>query len=108
VADTTAPPLIRRYFDLASQPDSDAYFAQFAVDATVEDEGTQHHGIDSIRAWRASVPLVTYTVHAIQAGDGGFDAAVDIAGDFPGSPVRLTFHFEHDSSERITKLTIRP
>jgi hypothetical protein len=104
----TPPPLIRRYFELASQPDSDAYFAQFADDATVEDEGSQHHGIDGIRAWRAGVPLVTYTVHTIHAGDGGFDAALDIAGDFPGSPVRLTFHFEHDSSDRITRLTIRP
>jgi SnoaL-like domain len=108
VTDTAAPPLIRRYFELAPQPDSDAYYALFADDATVEDEGAEHHGIDGIRAWRANVPLVTYTVHGVHASNGGFDAAVDIAGDFAGSPVRLTFHFEHDSSQRITLLTIRP
>jgi hypothetical protein len=108
VTDTSTTPLIRRYFVLAAQPDTDAYFAQFADSATVEDEGIEHHGIDGIRAWRAGVPLVTYTVHTIQAGNEGADAAVDIAGDFPGSPVRLTFHFEHDSDERIAKLMIRP
>ena len=108
MTDTAATRPIRRYFELAPQPDADAYFAQFAGDATVEDEGTQHCGIEAIRAWRASVPLVTYTVHTIQAGDGGADASVDIAGDFPGSPVRLTFHFEVDARDRITKLTIRP
>jgi hypothetical protein len=47
-------------------------------------------------------------VHAVQSGHWGCDAAVDIAGDFPGSPVRPTFHFEFDASERISKLTIRP
>jgi hypothetical protein len=31
--------LIDRYFDLAPRPDADAYFAQFADDAVVEDEG---------------------------------------------------------------------
>jgi hypothetical protein len=108
VIDTTATQLIRRYFELAPQPDADAYFAQFAHNATVEDEGTEHHGIEAIRVWRASVPLVTYTMHTIQASNGGSDAAVDIAGDFPGSPARLTFHFEHDGGERITRLTIRP
>ena len=52
--------------------------------------------------------LHLYLPRSMDIVDGGCDAAVDIAGDFPGSPVRLTFHFEHDSSERITKLTIRP
>ena len=66
MTDTAATQPIRRYFELAPQPDADAYFAQFAGDATVEDEGTQHCGIEAIRAWRASVPLVTYTVHAFR------------------------------------------
>jgi hypothetical protein len=108
VNDTAASQLIRHYFELAPQPSTDAYFAQFADNATVVDEGTEHHGIEAIRAWRASVPLVTYTVNTIHARDGGSDAAVVIAGDFPGSPVQLTFHFEHDMGERITRLTIRP
>jgi hypothetical protein len=104
----TAEPHLRRYFELAAQPDAEEYFAQFADDATVEDEGKEHHGLDAIRAWRAEVPLVSYTVHAVQPAEGGCRAAVDIAGDFPGSPVRLTFHFEFDALDRITTLTIRP
>jgi len=108
MTDAAMTQLIRRYFELAPQPDSDAYFAQFANQATVEDEGTEYCGVEAIRRWRASVPLVAYLVHTVQDINGGVDAAVDIAGDFPGSPVRLTFHFEHDTGGRITKLTIRP
>ncbi len=107
VADNAPARLIHRYFELAAQPDAASYFAQFAADATVEDEGTEHHGVDAIRVWRATVPLVSYTVHAIHAQNPGFDATVDIAGDFPGSPVRLTFHFEFDAGDHTTKLTIR-
>ena len=51
---------IEHYFDRAADPDLEAYFAQFADDAVVEDEGRLHHGIDAIRAWRTSVPDVTY------------------------------------------------
>ena len=104
----TAEGLIRRYFELAADPDTPAYFAQFADDATVEDEGKEHHGIEAIRAWRSEVPLVSYTVLGIQPVDGGRDATVDIAGEFPGSPVRLMFHFEFDERDRISTLTIRP
>jgi ketosteroid isomerase-like protein len=100
--------LIRRYFDLAAQPDTDAYFAQFADDAVVEDEGEQRHGIAAIRAWRGKVPLVAYTVHDVGRSGTGHDAHVDIAGDFPGSPTRLTFHFQFAADGRITQLTIRP
>jgi hypothetical protein len=112
---STTPPVpapaverIDRYFDLAPRVDSDAYFAQFADDAVVEDEGTLRHGIAAIRAWRTEVPRVSYAVHDVAEADGGYRAAVDIAGDFPGSPVRLTFHFEFANDGRIAGLAIRP
>ena len=100
--------LIDRYFDLAPRPDADAYFAQFADDAVVEDEGQAHRGIAAIRAWRAKVPRVAYTVQDVKASGTGHDAAVSIDGAFPGSPVTLTFHFQFAASGRITTLTIRP
>jgi hypothetical protein len=105
---TDATTLIRRYFDLASQADLQPYFAQFAEDATVEDEGIQRNGIDAIRAWRSEVTPVAYTVHDIVTADPGHDAHVDIAGDFPGSPVRLTFHFEFTADGHIAALDIHP
>jgi len=62
--------LVDRYFRLAPQLDADAYFAQFAADATAEDEGQQYQGIDAIRAWRRAVPPVTYTVGHITSRGG--------------------------------------
>ena len=53
--------LVDRYFRLAKHADTEGYFAQFAPDATAEDEGHDYHGLDAIRAWRKEVPLVTYT-----------------------------------------------
>jgi len=100
--------LVQRYFELAPQSDGEPYFAQFAPDAVVEDEGKERHGVDEIRAWRTEVPTVSYTVEEIRAGGAGPDASVDIAGDFPGSPVRLTFHFEFTDDGHIAFLSIRP
>jgi ketosteroid isomerase-like protein len=105
---SSARKLIDRYFDLAPRPDADAYFAQFADDAVVEDEGHAHQGITAIRAWRTKVPRVAYTVHGVKPTSTGHEAAVGIAGDFSGSPVTLTFHFQFAASGRITALTIRP
>ena len=102
-----AKQLIDHYFDLAPQADTDAYFGQFADDAVVEDEGQTHRGIAAIRSWRTKVPRVAYTVRGIKATGTGHDAVVDIAGDFPGSPVSLTFHFQF-AAGRITALAIRP
>jgi SnoaL-like protein len=99
--------LIHRYFTLAAGPDREAYLAQFADDALIEDEGRERTGIEAIREWRGEVPPVTYAVRAVEPNGPGHDAHVDIAGDFPGSPVRLTFHFEF-AGGRITLLTIRP
>jgi alpha-D-ribose 1-methylphosphonate 5-triphosphate synthase subunit PhnI len=105
---TSPQDLISRYFDLAPRPDADAYFRQFAADAVVEDEGQRYHGIDAIRAWRATVPRVAYGVQSVEPGGSGHDAVAEITGDFPGSPVSLRFHFELAPDGNITLLTIRP
>ena len=99
--------LIERYFDRAADPDLDAYFAQFAEDARCEDEGHLYQGIDDIRAWRTSVPPVTYAVRRIEPTDRGQRAVAEISGDFPGSPVTLAFGFVF-AAEKIQELTIRP
>jgi SnoaL-like domain len=95
-----------KYFELATQPDTDAYFAQFTDDAIVEDEGKERHGIAEIRAWRTEVPAVRYDVKDIERTGDAADAAVEISGDFPGSPVMLFFHFEF-TDDRIAVLRIR-
>ncbi|NMO88553.1 nuclear transport factor 2 family protein [Actinomycetospora sp. TBRC 11914] len=104
---TTTQDLVTRYFVLAAAEDLEAYFAQFADDAVVEDEGHVHRGIGAVRAWRTSVPPVTYDVRDVEPTADGHRALVVISGDFPGSPVTLAFAFGHDG-ERIRTLTIRP
>jgi hypothetical protein len=99
--------VINRYFELAPLSDTDAYFAQFDADATVEDEGHEHHGVDAIRAWRSEVPTVTYEVRHIRSDDGTPVARALIAGDFPGSPVELDFHFTFTDGGLIKTLRIR-
>jgi len=97
-----------KYFELATHADLDAYFAQFTDDAVVEDEGRERHGIAEIRAWRTEVPPVTYAVRRLVRDGNTADADAEIAGDFPGSPVVLSFHFEYAPDGRIAVLRIRP
>jgi hypothetical protein len=99
--------VIDRYFQLAPLSDTDAYFAQFDADATVEDEGHEHHGVDAIRAWRSEVPAVSYEVRGIKSDDRKHVARALIAGDFPGSPVELDFHFKFTDDGLIESLRIR-
>lgn len=100
-------PLITRYFQLASGPDTDAYFAQFAEGAKVEDEGTWRRGIEAIRAWRTQVPSVDYDLQEVASDDGDHTARVEISGTFPGSPVVLRFTFRFTTDGRIEMLRIR-
>jgi len=100
-------PLITRYFELASRPDTDAYFAQFAEGAQVEDDGTWRHGTEAIRAWRSEVPTVDYDLQDVASDDGDHTARVEISGAFPGSPVVLRFTFRFTTDGRIEVLRIR-
>jgi hypothetical protein len=104
-----APEIVRRYFDLAALPDSDDYFALFAEDATVEDEGRVYHGLAAIREWRASVPPVHYTITAIDHSPEALVVTTTISGEFPGSPFAvLKFHFEGRDNHQIGALRIHP
>lgn len=96
-----------KYFELATQPDTDAYFAQFTDDAVVEDEGKERHGIAEIRAWRTQVSRVHYDVKSVDREGSSADARVEISGDFPGSPVTLSFQFRYADDDRIAVLRIR-
>ncbi|MFI6265440.1 nuclear transport factor 2 family protein [Micromonospora sp. NPDC051006] len=106
---TTAPDLIRRYFELAGQPDKDAYFALFADDAVVEDEGKTYRGIEEIRVWRREVPLVSYEITDVRDTPEGTVVTATITGDFPGSPFAgLRFRFEEYDDNHVRRLGIAP
>lgn len=99
---------VLRYFELATDDDLEAYFAQFTPDALVEDEGDDHRGTEALRRWRTSVPDVVHDVVDVTVEDDVTVARADISGAFPGSPVRLTYRFTFDADGRIAALTIRP
>jgi hypothetical protein len=103
---TATNDLVTRYFTLVTAPDREPYFAQFTADAVVEDEGHEYKGVEAIRAWRTSVPAVRYDVR--EPGSDGADvvAKAEITGDFPGSPVILSFRFTFTADERISALRI--
>lgn len=99
--------LINRYFHLASLPDTDDYFAQFAATAKVEDEGRTYQGLEMIRGWRRTVPTVSYTIGDVENHDRQHTAYTEIGGDFPGSPVTLAFRFTFTDDGHIQTLGIR-
>lgn len=102
------PDLIARYFEHAVAPDREQWFALFADDVMIEDDGRTHRGIDEVRQWRSEVPSVTYSINDVATQDGYQVATADIAGDFPGSPIPLRFHFIEVEGGLIKHLAIRP
>lgn len=108
-ATQAAPAIIRRYFELAGQPDSEDYFALFAEDAVVEDESTEHRGVQAIRAWRRAVPLVSYEITDVEVTATGTVVTTTITGDFPGSPFAgLRYRFGDYDDDAIRLLRIAP
>lgn len=89
------PEPIAAYF-AADRMSPEAVARCFTPQATVRDEGRTHAGIDAIKAWKADAARqYRYTTEplAVQQTDGVHVVTGRVAGNFPGSPLDLRYHF---------------
>lgn len=103
------PRPIEIYFSSDTAHDTDALATCFAVDATVRDEGRTFEGLGAITAWRTETKKqYRDTVEPVEAvrRDGQTVVTARVSGDFPGSPVTLTFIFRLER-DHIASLEIR-
>lgn len=91
----TLPDPIATYF-AADQQEPDLLGRCFTAQAVVKDEGHKHVGLDAIKAWKAAASTryrYTSEPFAIEQNSGGYIVSSHVAGNFPGSPVDLRYHF---------------
>jgi hypothetical protein len=97
-------PSIRAYFDADSATPLDA----FAPDAVVTDEGHRHVGHAAIDEWwrdaQAKYQAVAEPLE-VKAKDDVYEVRARVTGQFPGSPITLTFAFRM-KDDRIAALRI--
>lgn len=90
------PSPIQAYFHADESNDGKALVDAFALDAVVNDEGRSHAGRQAIDAWWREVKRkyqhVTEPVEVTEKGDAT-NVRTRVTGQFPGSPVTLTFSF---------------
>ena len=101
------PEPISRYF-AADKTDGEAVAQCFSPDATVIDEGQSHQGRAAIVKWREdAVTKYTYTSKPFAMDSEGGRTLVTsrLEGNFPGSPIDLTYAFTLDG-DAIAKLEI--
>lgn len=102
------PTPLRAYFEANASFDQEGMVACFAPDALVHDERRIHRGTAAIRDWIAEATIANKAVAVPDAVRGDSDRYVveaSVSGAFPGSPVRLTFHFTL-ADDAITELEI--
>lgn len=90
------PAAVAAYVAASNAHASEALAGAFAADGVVRDEGHVHQGRAAISAW-AEAAAAKYRMQITPLGLSGTgeEAAVaaSVAGDFPGSPIALTFRF---------------
>jgi hypothetical protein len=104
------PPTIARFIDASNARDLDAAVDCFSEEAVVEDEGRTHRGIAEVRAWKqATEERFRYTIEptGLEERDGRSLMRGILAGNFPGSPVELTYDFRV-VDDAIESLRIHP
>lgn len=89
------PEPIAAYF-AADQHNPEAFAHCFTTQAVVKDEGHTYTGLAAIKAWKAAASTrYSYTTapFALERQDGVQVVRAQVAGNFPGSPVDLSYRF---------------
>jgi ketosteroid isomerase-like protein len=105
---TTMHSTLERYFAATNRHDVAGMTADLADDAVVKDEGREHRGVPAIREWmKETIRTYKFTAEPTSvAHDNGRTAvAVTVSGDFPGSPVELTYWFKLEG-QKVASLEI--
>jgi hypothetical protein len=105
---TTQPAPVATFIKARLASDIDTQLATFSPDAVVHDDGHRYDGITAIKGWMTrtkSEYTITYTVGDTTATRDDTTVDIEIAGDFPGSPVPLHWTFTV-AGDHITALTI--
>ncbi|MBK5355673.1 nuclear transport factor 2 family protein [Pseudomonas sp. TH41] len=105
----TQHPAIEAYFASEADTGIGALDVVFTHDATVLDEGKTIVGIDAITAWRqAAKAKYQYTAEPLDSQESESRAVIKVrlSGNFPGSPVVVTYTFSVRDG-KIDSLEIR-
>jgi hypothetical protein len=90
------PHPIDRFIQASNARDLEGCVACFAAEAIVEDEGATHRGVEEVRAWKQETERrFSYTIEPTALEHRGTEEIVTgtLVGDFPGSPVELSYDF---------------
>ena len=99
---------IARFIEASNARDLDRAVGCFASDATVEDEGRTHRGVEEVRAWKRETEerfVYTFEPNAVESRGGHTVVTGTLAGNLPGSPVELKYDFTL-AGDAITSLRI--
>jgi hypothetical protein len=102
------PSLLADYFTATNAHDVAAMSTAFAEDATVHDEGRDHHGLTAIRTWmNETIEKYDYKVDPLESSRTGKKAVVlvSLRGNFPSSPITLQYEFTLEG-QKIARLEI--
>jgi hypothetical protein len=105
---TTMHSTLEHYFAATNRHDVAGMIADLADDAVVKDEGREHRGVPAIREWmKETIQKYKFKAEPTSAAreNDRIAVAVTVSGDFPGSPIALTYWFTLEG-QKIARMEI--
>jgi hypothetical protein len=102
------PPVVAAFFQATNTREFADFLSLFTADAHVNDEANDHYGAE-IATWIDRATADTKPTAGVTGitGDGGqFLVTAGVSGNFPGSPVQLSYSFTL-RDDKIASLLIK-